>query len=562
MFGKGKHSIKKFGKKKTMVLVIALVCIALVSVVFGGKDKKQEVNIASTAFVTRGNVSKTISGSASVEPNERYEVLALVNGEILSAPFDVGDYVEEGAVLYEFDTTDVNLSLARQENSMEKSTITYNESLEQADDLNVRATCNGVIQEIFVQEGDEISQNKQVTTIINTRELKVKLPFNKAQVLEIYEGADAVLSSAETMSEFYGTVSNISGTATALADGTSVYYVTVNFTNPGAILAGDMLGGSVNGISSHGVGKVETTSDATINSSVSGTVSSIYYKEGDYVKKGDIILKIQSDNITNSLKRSRLEYEDAKLSLQDQRNKLDDYKLTAPISGTVLTKNSKQGDTIDRTNSSVTMMVIGDVSKLKFSLSIDELDVEKVKVGQQVNITADAIEGKTFMGVVSSIAMEGTATNGVTTYQAVVTIDDPQELKPSMNVDAVIVVESADDVLRVPSSDITTVMGKSYVFVKSEEKDQPKKPDAERPQDEKTFDGEKRMPDAPDGFIAVEIKTGVIGDEFTEVIEGLSEGMEIYQKAVSSSSNNMMFGMGMGMPGGMHGGMGMPGGMR
>ena len=67
-----------------------------------------------------------------------------------------------------------------------------------------------------------------------------------------------------------------------------------------------------------------------------------------------------------------------------------------------------------------------------------------------------------------------------------------------------------------------------------------------------------KTPDAPDGFRTVEITTGIAGDEFTEIIDGVSERMEIYQKEVSSSSNNMMFGMG-GMPGGMggmHGGMG------
>ena len=123
MFGKGRHGKKpKIGRKKLIIMVL----VAAVAVIFGvkligGKNERVKEEVYNTSFVTRGEVTKTISGSGTVEPYERYEVLALVNGEILSAPYDVGDVVEEGAVLYKFDTTDVSLNLQRQENSMEKS---------------------------------------------------------------------------------------------------------------------------------------------------------------------------------------------------------------------------------------------------------------------------------------------------------------------------------------------------------------------------------------------------------------------------------------------------------
>lgn len=73
------------------------------------------------------------------------------------------------------------------------------------------------------------------------------------------------------------------------------------------------------------------------------------------------------------------------------------------------------------------------------------------------------------------------------------------------------------------------------------------------------------MPQAPDGFEAVIVTVGVVGDEYTEILSGLSEGDEIYTQTSSSTSGqrNMMGGMGGGMPGGMGGGMpggGMPGG--
>jgi len=335
---------------------------------------------------------------------------------------------------------------------------------------------------------------------------------------------------------------------------------------------GDSFGGSVNGIVSPGAGTAQYKEQGQVNSSIAGTVASINYKEGDYVSKDEVLVRLTSDSVDNSLEKSKIDYDDAKLNLENQENQIEDYSLTSPISGTVLVKNSKAGDTIDKTNASVTMMIIGDVSKLKFTLSIDELDVAKVSVGQQVNITADAVAGKTFIGEITNIAMEGTATNGVTTYEAEVTIFDPQELKPSMNVDAVVVVESVENVLRVPSSEIVTSMGRSYVYVKDDgsvkqEQKGNKIPQEERPQGDMQ-ERPAKAPEAPEGFVTVEVKIGVRGDDYTEIISGLSEGQQIYQKQVSSSGgSNMNFGMGGGMSGGMGGGMpgsmggGMSGGM-
>ncbi len=592
-----KEKIKNIERKRlikiiTIFGIIILALILLFTSCSKGKDKNKGGEI-NTVVVDYGDVETTISGSGALEPYERYEVIPLVNGEIISAPFDVGDFVEEGTVVYEFDTEDAELNLARQRNSMEKSTITYNEGLEQRDNLKILAPCDGVVQKMSLKKGDDVTAGAVITEVINTQVLEVKLPFNASQVKNMGAGDSAVITSSESMSSISGVVKNIASTPVAEADGASMYYVTIRFNNPGAVSEGDMFGGSVNGILSPGSGKVTNTANEKVSSKIAGEVSYVYCNEGDYVKKGDVLVSLSSDTVNNSVERSRIEYEDAKLSLKNQENTLDDYRITAPISGTVLLKNSKAGDTIDRTNSSVTMMVIGDVSKLKFTLSIDELDISKVKIGQKVNITADAVEDKTFIGEITNIAMEGIASNGVTTYEAEVTINEPQELKPSMNVDAVVVIESAKNVLRVPSSDITTSMGRSYVFVKDDGKatkkstdksediepmiedvpkgeapdgmnfpdggERPVMPQGEQAKDkDNSLKREERVPDAPEGFIAVEIKTGVKGDEYTEIISGLSKGQEIYQKQTSSgSSSNMMFGsMGGGMPsGGMSGGM-------
>lgn len=598
--------LKKHKKKVIIAIIILIAVIAAISVIGAKKNSgKNTDEQAALSTVTRGDVELTITGSAAVEPVERYEIIPLVNGEITDAPYEVGDFVNEGDILYTFDMSDVQLSMQKQQNSMQKSEISRTESLKDIEKLTVTAPCDGIISGMNVSKGDEVSNNAEIATVMDTKKMKVELPFNGEQIKHISKGQTAVLSSSAHMSSVNGKVTHVSNSATAQEDGSMLYTVEVEFDNPGSFTSGIQLGGEINGMVSPGGGEAKYYSEGKAKTETDGTVTKIYHSNGDYVKKGEAIIAISNDTVENSLKKAELDYSDAQLALQEQQEKLEDYIITAPISGTVVTKNSKAGDTIDKTNSSITMMVVADVSKLKFDLEIDELDVGLVSVGQAVEVTADAIEGKTFNGTITEMSMEGTATNGVTTYQATVTIDEPGELKPSMNVDATVIIDSVENVLRIPTTDIKTAMGKSYVFLKDDGKkktnakddkksDMPEMPNGDMPEgmdgapdmqkpegmdgapnmsgDKSAADGEKakgangksggdmaaRMPQAPEGFTTVEITIGLEGDDFTEVKSGLSEGDQIYQQTVSSSSNQMMPGMmGGGMPGG---GGGMPGG--
>ena len=564
-------------KKKIIILSCAAVLFtgAVTGCVIGNKNKKNaNKSPLSISTVTQGNVELTISGSGTVEPYERYEIIPLVNGEITSCPYEVGDYVEKGAVVYTFDETDARLSLEKQNNSMKRSTMTYNEAMKNSEKLSVKAPTSGRIKQVNVTEGDEINANQVIATIIDDVNLKVTVPFNSQQISYISKGDRATLSSSAQMSNFSGTVSYVDATPSAASDGSSVYYVTIEFTNPGAITSGTNLGAEVNGQISPGYGTVSYGEEKQIKAETEGRVTKLNIEQGAYVQKNYVVANLASDTLQNSLEKSRLDYSDAKLNLQSQQDQLDNYSITAPISGTVLTKNSKKGDTIDKTNSSGSMMVIGDVSKLKFSLMVDELDITKVSIGQKVKITSDAVAHTEFEGEISNLSMEGAASNGVTTYEATVIINNPGDLKPSMNVDAVVVVESAENVVRVPSSDIKTAMGVSYVYVQSdgkkqdvkkEQKPSGKKPNFEggqKPQKDGKGNMQRnpediisRLPEAPEGFEIAVVEIGIQGDDFTEIIKGLTVGQKIYRQETSSGGSR--FGMG-----GMGGMSGMGSGMR
>lgn len=108
------------------------------------------------------------------------------------------------------------------------------------------------------------------------------------------------------------------------------------------------------------------------------------------------------------------------------------------------------------------------MSTLTFEMKIDEKDINKVQVGQEVTITADAVEGVTFSGVVDTVNINGTTVSGQTNYPVTVVINDPQDLKPGMNVSADIIVERAGTVLCVPVDAVNRGSDKPTVQVAQE----------------------------------------------------------------------------------------------
>ena len=286
---------------------------------------------------------------------------------------------------------------------------------------------------------------------------------------------------------------------------------------------------------------LDTSLKCDISSSVE--VETVLVHEGDYVASGTPLFRIAEKDAQNLIRSYKDAMDKAEETLESAQSKVDstqdsydDYTITAPISGRVITKTSKAGDNISRSsNNSTVMAVIYDMSQMTFEMSVDELDVQKVKVGQTVEVTADAIENKTFTGTVTNVSLQSSYSNGVTNYPVTVTLDEVGDLLPGMNVDGRIILDQADDALLIP---VTALMRGNRVYVK----------------DESVTEAQGT---APAGFRAVEVETGLVNDDYVEVVSGLEEGEVVYVSQTTSNSNTLMMpGMQGGMaPGGMQGGM-------
>lgn len=537
---------KKIGQfiknHKVWSVIIILAIIAGIAIpVTRNKKKDDTAQVSNEATVERRDIKSVITGSSTIEPNKEYSITSLVSGEITEAPFEEGDIVTKGQLMYKFDSSSMETSITSADIGIEKAEQSYQDTLDETKDAYIKSDISGTVKEVLVKAGETVGAGTKIATVSDTSVLKAKVPFNAADASNIYTGNSATLTLVGTGSVLYGTVTHVGSASQALNGHMSVCYVTIEVRNPGAVNTGDSVTAMIGSIACNDVGKFEPTEERTITAKASGTLSALYISENDSVSKNATvgIIDMEYDSKLNS---ARLSVEDSKLSKEKLENQLKDYSITAPISGKVITKNLSAGDKYEMSNSSVKeLALIYDMSSLCFTLNVDELDVKNISVGQAVTITADACEGTVYNGIVENVSISGTTSNGVTTYPVKVRINDFDDyLLPGMNIEAEITVSSAENVLTVP---VNAVNRGDIVYVKGN----------------KTDDKDN----APEGYHSVKVTTGISDDDYIEITDGLSEGDSIYILRQSSSDDFMMImpgmGGGMGGPGGgMDGGMGGP----
>ena len=620
---------KRKGKSGRIVIVLIVVLAALLGGFFLYKkktssQKSQGDQSVSTATVKRTDISSELTASSSLSPKDTYEVTSLVEGEVIEANFEEGDVVEKGQVLYRIDASSMDsdlssaqTSLQRAKESAQTAQSDYAEETARIAGNTYRSTASGYIKTLYIKEGDKVNNGTKIADLYDDSVMKITVPFLSGEAAEINVGDEAAVTLEDTGQQISGTVTVVSSMEETLSGGRLVKNVTVDVSNPGGLTTDTAASVTVDGFVCSAeatfTAKTETILSVELSGNKSLEIENLLIHEGSYVDKNSDLFRVTAKTTEEYLKEFKDAVESTDDNLENAENKLsntqdnvDDYTITAPISGTVITKNAKVGDKISKSSSgTTTMAVIYDLSTMTLEMSVDELDVSSVKVGQSVEITADAVEGETFTGTVTNVSLQSSYSNGVTNYPVTVTLDDTGSLLPGMNVDAKIILDSSENALVVPAS---ALMRGNRVYVKKSSdstentdtqrngsSDNAGDADSERknPGDgTQNADSADRQPDAgaeasgsskgsgtdnssskstgsgksgssnvPDGFEAVQVTTGIINDDYVEILSGLSEGDEVYISSDSGSStqtNQMQMG-GMGGPGGDMGG-GAPGG--
>lgn len=496
------HFIKTH--KKRCIAVVAAAAV-LVAVIVPRKSRSASADLAYTQEkLGRRDIVNVYDGSGTINAADSYTVKSLVTGTVLTADFELGDTIQKGDVLYVIDSSDVEGDLESAQLSVSQAQRSYDDA---ADARNVRTKIGGEVSSFAVAAGDAVQAGQTVATVRDTSVMLLAVDFPAAEAQSFAVGQAAQVMPDTTFEVLNGTIRSVSGADPSGDASLMTCTVTIAVPNAGSLTTAQAAVAQVNGVSSLNSAHFAYQREETVVATASGTVSELCVREGSTVRQNDVLLRITGKDLDKQAQNAADNLRSAELRMSSAERNISHYTIDAPISGTIVDKKVKAGDKLSANDTAMqNLCTIYDMSYLEMKLNVDELKIRSLEVGQEVEITADAVPGETYKGVISSILVAGTTANGSTSYPVTVRIDDMGELLPGMNATAKITTASVKNVLALPNAAL--VRG-SYVLVT---RDSPSAANAETSMT------------APDGYVYVKVTTGISDDDYIEVKSGLQEG--------------------------------------
>lgn len=490
-------------KKRCIAAVVAVAVLAVV--VIPRRSRSASADLAYTQEkLGRRDIVNVYDGSGTINAADSYTVKSLVTGTVLTADFELGDTIQKGDVLYVIDSSDVEGDLESAQLSVSQAQRSYDDA---ADARNVRTKIGGEVSSFAVAAGDAVQAGQTVATVRDTSVMLLAVDFPAAEAQSFAVGQAAQVIPDTTFEVLNGTIRSVSGADPSGDASLMTCTVTIAVPNAGSLTTAQAAVAQVNGVSSLNSAHFAYQREETVVAAASGTVSELCVREGSTVRQNDVLLRITGKDLDKQAQNAADNLRSAELRMSSAEKTISHYTIDAPISGTIVDKKVKAGDKLSANDTAMqNLCTIYDMSYLEMKLNVDELKIRSLEVGQEVEITADAVPGETYKGVISSILVAGTTANGSTSYPVTVRIDDMGELLPGMNATAKITTASVKNVLALPNAAL--VRG-SYVLVT---RDSPSAANAETSMT------------APDGCVYVKVTTGISDDDYIEVKSGLQEG--------------------------------------
>ena len=469
----------------------------------------------------RREITRTLTSSGVLSAANSYSVTALTPGVVLSAAFEVGDSVEKGQVLYQIDSDAAVAGVETARLALEQAQHSYDEAAAAAE---VRAPAGGTLVSYAVRAGDAVQPGQELALLRDDSVLLLTLDFPADAAAAFLPGQPAVLTLSGTFEQLNGAVESVSGAAQpSAAGGILARTVTLAVQNPGRLTPSDAATAAVDGVDCLAPALFAYRREQKITAPAAGVVERLSLAPGSKAEAGTPLLQLSDPALTRQREAAEGSLRSAQLSLDSAQKQLDACTITAPISGVIVAKNAKAGETVQTGGGAAPLCIIYDLRWLELSLSVDELDILSLSAGQTVALTADAVPGQSFSGVVTSVLLTGSASGGTTTYPVTVRVDQPGPLMPGMNAFAKIEVGRAENALAVPAAAL--VRG-GYLLVTDTS------PSAARP---------APGMQAPAGYVYVAVEPGLSDNDFLEIKSGIQETDTVAYTAPASASSGEAF---------------------
>ncbi|HUC88753.1 MAG TPA: HlyD family efflux transporter periplasmic adaptor subunit [Candidatus Paceibacterota bacterium] len=543
------------------LIVIILIIIGYYT--FGNKTSAETRYVMST--VAKGTVITSVTGSGQVSDINQIDIKSKASADVVSVNVSNGQTIKAGALIAKLDSTvaekgvrDAQINLTQAQLSLEKlqqpadklSLMQAESALSQAQSdldaahndgftdvantfIDMPNIMNGLHDILYLS--DLAPGNSQLNVSYYGDAIKdLSLPADSQIAQQYVDDANQKYQLAQTS---YSSTLALYGGTTRYSDSSQIEklvsqtYETTKTIAEAVKSAMNLIQSYQDAINNHNQAPIaKSTTHLTNLSSYTNKISSdlsnlltinntIITANINVPQKQQALDELQAGATDIDLKTAQLTVDQRKNALIDAQQELANYSIIAPFDGTITGLAVKKFDTVSSGSTVGTLITKQKVAEI----SLNEVDVAKINLGQKVTLTFDAISGLSIAGTVSEIDAVGAVSQGVVTYQVKISFDTQDDrIKDGMSVDASIITNIKQDVLTVPNSAVKTKNGTSYV-----EMFNPPLPPAPA--------GAAGSPSSTPPIQQI-VTAGLSGDSVTEIVSGLNEGDQVVSRTIASSA--------------------------
>lgn len=406
-----------------------------------------------TATVSKGTLAAAVSATGNIQAESEIQLAFPLSGKVAEVRVTRGDTVKQGDVLATLDTTELETALAQAQAGLVIASANYSRTVDGPRNADVKAA-------------------EAALAAANDNYNKLKAGPDQADI----DAAETAVRNAEA----------------ALRQAQAAHDLSYKFDPAGypsspTIAQLEQAGNNLEA--------AKLQYDRAVRGADKAQLAAALQQIADAKAS---LEKVQQPVRQFDIDQAEAERRKAAVQVQQAQRRLEQAVLKAPMDGVVATANIKAGE---MTGAQPALTLV-DTSRLHIDITVDEIDVAKVRTGQAVVVTLDALPNVEVKGKVDRVASTSTTVNGVVSYAVRVAIDNTAApLRPGMTANASILLEQRENVLLVPNWAIRRdrQSGKSFLTVKIDEKTSQE----------------------------VEVKTGLRNESVSEILSGVQEGQTV-----------------------------------
>jgi HlyD family secretion protein len=423
-----------------------------------------------TTIIRPATDTMQVSAAGNIDVMSKYSAMLRVAGIVTEVPVKVGDDVVTGDLLVAMDAVDLERAVKRAELALASNQAQLDKLLEAADPADIASAqaslASGRENLAEVQAGpsaEELAAAEATLTAAQERYQELLDGQSEAELTQLGVDLQKKTLAVQQAQEDYNRVA-YKGDVGASAQATALQEATFDYDAAKAAYEEATAPASQADLQD-ALSNIENAKHQLDTLRNQPTEAELASAEAQVASAEANLTDLLNGTSEADLEAAKINVEQARLDLEEAQKDLARARLLSPIDGTVLAVDVEEGQKVN--TDSLNAVTLTDLTQLELNVIVAEVDIPKVKVGQGVEISLDALPDRTFKGTVSQVVPVSESDSGVVNYPVTIRLDDEnlEGVLPGMTAVATILNESVEPGWLVPANSVREFEGENYVMV-------------------------------------------------------------------------------------------------